>query len=375
MVDFIRDSISAEDHFPIEIEHPNASAGERYLFQMAARFVPIELQAFLTAFQAQLEEINPELARTFTVEPIHQEYNRPAPVLRHPNEAYAPGLFRIPNGREIIGQVLQTGRFDASSLRSEHPGVPLTSYEEFDRFRETPTFFQAISAPEDLDDVFGEPYRGKRHIYVLAAPKKIEQLIFYSSEELVQSFLTYQDWCDPKDIKRTFSKAQMDRLLYLASMHDDVLAETIEHVQVYTLRAVKETRALYEKCPDQLKLCLRQLLDASMYMRGWSGEGRYPLSSLETVGDYDKVRLSEQLMKLQVFIERNLDFARLSLMLYVHGRWRDGSTHLSERLHEVIQGQACIRETSNLFAATSWFYLNEFYKEPPFELERLREIM
>lgn len=40
-----------------------------------------------------------------------------------------------------------------------------------------------------------------------------------------------------------------------------------------------------------------------------------------------------------------------------------------------MNDRVCIRETSNFFASTAWFYLNEFYKKAPFDLERLREIL
>lgn len=309
----------------------------------------------------------------------HQSEQRAA-ALRHPNEAYCPDLFRVPDGREIITRVMQSGSYDFNELRRQHPLVPLTTYEELNRFRETPTFFEAVSAPPDLDDVFGEPYSEKDNLYVLAAPEKPDEIIFYSSEELLQTFLSYNDFSDPKDPKKLLTEQQVARLLYLSNQNDDILAETMEQIKVHRTRAVEEARKLFEGNSGELECCLKEMLDAAMYMRGWKGEGSYPLSSMETVGEYDKVKLSEQLVKLRTRLDRCPPLAQLPLMLFAHGRWREGyqlggNPHLLPRLVEVMNGRVCIRETSNFFASTAWFYLNEFYKKAPFDIERLQEIL
>lgn len=116
-------------------------------------------------------------------------------------------LFNVPNGRQIINHVMLLDRYKFNLLRQQHLRVPLTTYEEFDRFRETLTFFRAVSAPEGLDDVFGDPYSESRNLYVLAAPNKPDEIIFYSSAELIQTFLFYNDFSDPKDPKKTLHRS------------------------------------------------------------------------------------------------------------------------------------------------------------------------
>lgn len=80
---------------------------------------------------------------------------------------------------------------------------------------------------------------------------------------------------------------------------------------------------------------------------------------MEVFGDYDKVKLSEQLMKLMQTLDSCTPLAQLPLMFFVHGRWREGyqmsdNPHLLPRL---VDGKLCIRETSNVFAATAWFFI------------------
>ena len=300
--------------------------------------------------------------------------------LRHPNDAYCPDLFNVPNGKEILTEVMRTGRYDFNKLRQRFPGVPFTNYEEFDNFRSTPTFFRAINAPEGLDDIYGEPYRGKPHLYVLATPKDHEHLEFYSSEELVSTFLYCQDFIDPKDSKKKLTDVQVKRLSLVAD-RDRILFDTIAQVTMYQSDAFKQAKVLYELCPSELKSCVTSLLELAMYMRGWKGEGPYPLTSLETVGEVDKAKLTERLWALRQHLENDWkDLAGLPLLSYFQGHWStSGETMtLLQRIMVVMGGegpQSCIRMNSNLFAWTAWFYLMEFYQTPPFDLQSFREVL
>lgn len=68
--------------------------------------------------------------------------------------------------------------------------------------------------------------------------------------------------------RKLFTDQQVARLLYLTNQDDDILAETIEQINAYRTRVVKEARKLFEDKPDELKCCIIEMLDAAMYMRG-----------------------------------------------------------------------------------------------------------
>ena len=262
-------------------------------------------------------------------------------------------------------------------LLTMFPGISLITDEDWDRFENSPTFFQARSAPPDLEDLFGESYINRKYVYVLACPGKSDQLEFFSSEELTECFRCCRDFINPKTEKE-FTQQQIDRLDVIIFKDDGALDEIMSSIKITKSTIMNKMRILSEH--PCFKDCLQMLLDISMYMRGWSGDGKYPLRSTDTCGKVNEDLVIDQLDKLNRQLQGEWKpFSELQLLIYHHYHLRFDEIYptLEMRLEVVLDNEnehACIRLTSNIFAATAWFYFHNFYHTEPFQLHDLDHI-
>ena len=143
---------------------------------------------------------------------------------------------------------------------------------------------------------------------------------------------------------------------------------------------------------------LIRLLESGMYMRGWTGEGPYPLTSEETLtGREDQpgidLRVTQSIQDLENIISdlNNLDglgdlIKELPLIFYngISGELlpsteeREGLT-IYERINIVKGGEdgsihSCIRMSSNRFCASAYYYLTLVGFPPPFNIDGLSHI-
>ena len=123
------------------------------------------------------------------------------------------------------------------------------------------------------------------------------------------------------------------------------------------------------------------ILEVGMYMRGWDGKDAYPLKSMQTMGQVNRVTLSHKLVTLKNKLEDAWSSFKDLQLMEPHGKnWRacqDKHNKLYTRIQVVMTGtheDSCIRLTSNRFAASAWFYLKELYEVTAFEIEHLRDI-
>lgn len=139
---------------------------------------------------------------------------------------------------------------------------------------------------------------------MLVAPGNPDHMLFFSSEELIASFLTHQDFVNPKSLeKKAFTKLQIDRLEIVASDsgRDPTLYETIAQMKMSHGVNIKSMAVLAMK-PD-FKKCLQEILEIAMFMRGWDGKSDYPLLSKDTQRVVDQIILSERLVQLRDRLE------------------------------------------------------------------------
>lgn len=293
---------------------------------------------------------------------------RPAPLPKkrpsHPNRKYCPDLFRLPRNRPDLLRCWYR-------LEDRFPGqTPWRFLEEF-------TFFRAAAAPEDWTDLYGEPFSGRDQVYVVARPGDIDRLSFYSSEELVSSFVTHFDFVDPGSrTNERFHDRQIERLLLLAEDDNPALEAVIQEIKFARDEAVQQMREMSQR--EGFRDCLALLLQIGMFMRGWSGTGPYPLIEKNTHRPVDLIKLSERLISLKERLETDWqDFRPLRLIQGREPGWRLSSQTLWERLSILLEGEhedSCIRMTSGLYAMTAWFCLDRFFGEVGFSLEELDEI-
>jgi len=139
------------------------------------------------------------------------------------------------------------------------------------------------------------------------------------------------------------------------------------------------------------------LLHAGMYMRGWNGEGPYPLASAQTTGHEEQGDIDIRVTRSIVDIERILQelnelnnlgdlMKQLPLMLYntysneiLPSTDEDEGLTIIERINIVKMGddgsmKSCIRLSSNRFCATAHYYITLLGYPSPFDLANLAYI-
>ena len=308
-------------------------------------------------------------------------------TVTHINRLYCPDVFdenKCPKRHTFhisSPAALLFGSFLRNKILAMFPGVHLNTEDEWIAFESTSTFFQAVTAPSDIDDTYGEPYASRENIYVIVKPGIPDDLVFFSSEELISSFLTHQCFVNPKSTQNEkFTDLQINRLIALLNhirrdrlLHELICLLKMRHSDVMQNMTVLSTIFGFKEC-------LIDLLEIGMLLRGWDEKDSYPLKASDTSNKVNEGRVIERLMSLMDKIEKEWKpFKNLHLVRYDKGEisFEENYTLLINRLTIVLDNEnvyACIRLSSNIFVATAWYYLNHFYKEPPFELSSLSYI-
>ena len=279
----------------------------------------------------------------------------------HPNNKYCPDLF------DLLAWIER----DRSRVDDIFPG------QTYDRFMIEPTFFPTAAVPDDWEDLYGEPASNRVDVYAFVEPGNPDSMRFYSSEELISSFTQASNFIDPGSrTNEHFNERQITRLLALIEGDDSVLESIIHEIRLVREESIQEMTEM--STIEGFRDCLDHVLKVGMLMRGWSGEGDYPLLEEETRNPIDEVKLTDGLMELQKRLEADwAPFKQLRLMKEREPSWRLSDQTLWERLIIVLdagQDDSCIRMTSTLYVMTAWFCLDRFFSDRSFDLDRLEEI-
>jgi hypothetical protein len=177
----------------------------------------------------------------------------------------------------------------------------------------------------------------------------------------------------------------------------EALYNTIISIELFLDNQQQRAQELYtshQNANPELKVEIEnsiwKLFELSMTMRGWLGQGDYPI---ERAPVYDETMISLKVTEAMAAFENSCNkLGSLSLMIlnlpllkYSQGEFKmitnntEGRT-IAERLDIVKMGdshngwESCIRLSSNLLAVTSWRYMQILQMRLPFRLDRLREI-
>jgi len=186
------------------------------------------------------------------------------------------------------------------------------------------------------------------------------------------------------------------------------LAEEIDRVRLYLQNNQEQVRQFVERYEqfesgqkEQIKNFITLLMDSAMYMRGWSGEGPYPLSSVDTNVDYSEqpnieLRVTQSIQDIDRILEDLNDIdergnfgdlvKELPLIFYHHRSNEllpstsdeEGLT-IYQRINIVKGGengsiQSCIRMSSNRFAASAYYYMRLLSMPLPFNISDMSHI-
>lgn len=239
----------------------------------------------------------------------------------------------------------------------------------------------------------------------------------YTYGELADTFKSYIQFKDPIE-GEIFSEESIDKL-FLMSQMDQRITETtemfeerlnlgreIERVKLYNQigdKSIRDFQSRYNILNDtnksHVESVLTKLLHSALYMRGWTGEGPYPLKSEDTNFEMEEQinvdhRVTQSLIELETSFdqlnENIYDMGNIirDLPLMEYNRYsnsfnctnliEEGLT-IKERLRIVRGGedasaQSCIRLSSNKLTATAYYYMFLIGMELSFEISEVSYI-
>lgn len=230
-------------------------------------------------------------------------------------------------------------------------------------------------------------------------------LYAFTYQELSDLFNTNKNFSNPIDKKKSFSKVSLRKLKRLCQVIGDTksfseersrLFRSIELTELFSEERnskIKEFYLYYQngksKTKAKLKNILQCFLKLSMYCRGWSGKGPFPIEEavVESQGEVD-INVSQSIYHLRKLCKRWKKEGKLFLALpltdyqeewFLSNSALDGCT-IDERLSILAKGEShsnlisCMRSTSNWFAASAYRYLTIIGESPPFDIKKLRAI-
>ena len=170
----------------------------------------------------------------------------------------------------------------------------------------------------------------------------------------------------------------------------------IINTELFTDASQAKARELFEafeqgdvEKKEVIRAAITKLFQLSMYMRGWLGEGEYPIvrAPVDNQAIVD-LNVTHAMLSFELACTELEDIGVLILQLpmlkYYAGEFYpvSGETGLtiSERIEIIKNGdeddnyESCIRLSSNLFAVSSYRYMQILEMQPPFQVEMLRNI-
>ncbi|GAG89709.1 unnamed protein product, partial [marine sediment metagenome] len=236
----------------------------------------------------------------------------------------------------------------------------------------------------------------------------------YTYSELSDTFKMLKRFQMPDGENRSYSDMSINKLYIICNKDQKSteseeifqerleLADEIDRVKLYLRTNQVQVRQFVERY-EQFDINQKNitqnfitvLMECAMYMRGWSGEGPYPLSSVETNVAYDEqpnieLRVTQSIQELDRMLEQlndideNGDFGDLVKelpLIFYHYRSNEllpstseeeGLT-IYERINIVKGGengsiQSCIRMSSNRFSASAYYYMRFLSMPLPFNI-------
>ena len=368
---------------------------------------------------------------------------------KHPDTLVNPHLDQVFNpeipsnmydDNDLISMCLEEGYVN-DDIRDEGAYTLLqTSYltptflhgKEGDIDNEETTMLDAVNDVIGTDGTIDE--EGLEYNKVVVYGVRGGPMRAYSYGELTDAFSNYKRFQRPDGDGELFNDLVIQKLYILChkdQRHDESdesfrerleLADEIDRVKLYlhTNQAqVIEFVDRYERYDqaerEEIEEFLTKLLHCGMYMRGWSGEGPYPLSSGDTRSEMDEqpnieLRVTQSIIELENIIDGLNDIGndqrdrgndigneretrlgdlvrQLPLMMYHHRSGEllpstneeEGLT-IVERINIVKGGedgslQSCIRMSSNRFCASAYYYMNLIRMNLPFVIDELAHIV
>jgi hypothetical protein len=312
------------------------------------------------------------------------------------------------NNRQLEAMVTHAGYTNADVSNTE-------SYELLQLAYVAETFYlgempnmRSSKTSIDLDDVPDIPYGQLLCFGQMDAPLKP-----ISVSELIDLFNANQNFSSPFHHDAVFTTTAINKLkLILQSPSGPIpsmmlspetirirarLLEVITGIELMSYHGDEPTRQLISSyrnvdpgTKQTIRQALNQLLNAGMYMRGWSGSGAYPVSYAPPNDDVTTAMnvtnaISQYESTLRSLGKLGLQINNLPLVAYKDGQYQvstddhNGFT-IGDRVAIVKQGKgtgnvaSCIRLSSNWICSSTHKYILSLGFPAPFDIFSLREI-
>lgn len=238
---------------------------------------------------------------------------------------------------------------------------------------------------------------------------KTERLIAVRFQELASLFVECKSFLNPfKKPNENFSQLAMRKLKKICQStrgvdtNESILEKrnlymAITEVELLNSNAEAKEVALFvmfteadESGKVKIQTAISLLFHLSMYMRGWSGSGPYPIEDAPVNNQHEvDVRVTDAIAAFENACselgsggDKILD---LPLLRYRGGEFMPYIAaaevqSIRNRLKDVKAGEAiqasdsCIRLGSNFFAMSSYRYMEMIRLVPPFDIDRLRHV-
>lgn len=225
---------------------------------------------------------------------------------------------------------------------------------------------------------------------------KNNDFIFFSFSELRGTFKRYESFYNPIS-KVLFSDLGVSKLAKIAKERDLKLLKTINYVYKKMESMEYIIKEKINKCDiDYVIEFMWKLINTSMIIRGWDEKGEYPLGlqhvkpiidiedniisyigSLYNVTLFKDGKNTEQSRDLEYIKEFPLVKYIPKSETFVFTKFSDQRT-INERIELILEGEttenthSCIKDSSDIFLSTGWYYLNYLKVEMPFDIKEVQ---
>jgi hypothetical protein len=273
--------------------------------------------------------------------------------------------------------------------RESFSKVKMDSYSDYELLQLScikPTFYSGNLNPNQERSIieYSPISEYDPNILVSYGVKENNTFDVYSIEELINLFNNYKSFANglPGAKKRIF-KTRSIRKLELISEELSLHNQTNQYQYQLLIKTIKDIRKFAASLRgkvhflkhidnfDKCKYILNQMFEIGMYIRGWTGKGKYPLESIVTNKNVVMTVVSPIIVSLLNFI-KNGDYdylMSLPLIVLVEKKFVvntdiDQGSNIGEKLRMVTKGDdttninSCLRTSSNYLIATGYYYLS-----------------
>lgn len=311
---------------------------------------------------------------------------------------------------DLISMCIDEG-YQIEDTRNENPYTILQTAWFFPTFFHGKQNVEIVNKYTTLADEFSELEYDNVVLYGVRG----DPLRAYSYGELAATFSQRRrfwrpdgnDLFSPESINKLYQLCQHDRRMNESENSFNErkeLEQDIDKLRLFLDANHQNTRIFIEKYDtlsdnqkEKVNKFMTLLMNCGMYMRGWSGEGDYPLSDentkypTEDEQGFVDIRVSESLRDIDLVTEDLREIGilqearKLPLMSYrkdefYHSTDEQEGLTIFDRLNIVKGGddgsiRSCIRMSSNRLVASAYFYMSLMKMPLSFDINHLAHIV